>query len=460
MKLWHRFWNGLRNYQWRKPNSLKRRLVWRLMLLHGLTFVVFTVAIWLFIMSLGGKADLVDDSMIDHIAESLVHDATGKLILEDTPGMEWVRTNEFWFVARDSQGQTVGEGTPPEMFMPLVKSLGTADYAQVRIKEDQPEQVNVRKRDTRAGQVFIVVGTNASVSALLAVVIVSLILFLPITALLALVTGIAIPLIVRKSLRGVTSAETDAAKIDFDQRGMRLSVDRIPWEVKSLVAAVNDALVRLDEGYERHKRFLADAAHELKTPIAILQTRIDALPESQDKGRLIADVSRLGGLAEQLLDHQRFQHQRPDLKEVDLVELAGNVVADLAPIAIAAGYKISFDADQRRVLVLGDWTALERALSNLVQNAIAHGGNTGTISVYVERNGTIEVADAGPGIPPEDRDRIFEPFYRLRPMTAGHGLGLNLARDIAHRHNGHLSVNDSPEGGAAFRLALPRSADA
>ncbi|MBI4048540.1 MAG: hypothetical protein HY371_17155, partial [Devosia nanyangense] len=61
MKLWHRFWNGLRNYQWRKPNSLKRRLVWRLMLLHGLTFVVFTVAIWLFIMSLGGKADLVDD---------------------------------------------------------------------------------------------------------------------------------------------------------------------------------------------------------------------------------------------------------------------------------------------------------------------------------------------------------------------------------------------------------------
>jgi len=453
-----KFWRGLRTYQWFKPNSLKRRLVWRLMLLHGITFVVFTAAIWIFIISLGGKADLVDDSMIDHIAESLIHDADGKLVLEDTDGMKWVRTNEYWFVARDSQGQTVSEGTPPEMFRPVVDKLGTLDYAQIRIKDDQPEQVNVRKRDTRAGQVYIVVGTDASVSALLAVVVVSLILFLPITALLALVTGIAIPLIVRKSLRGVALAEADASKIDFDQRGKRLSVDRIPWEVKSLVAAVNDALSRLDEGYERHKRFLADAAHELKTPIAILQTRIDALPESQDKGRLIADVSRLGGLAEQLLDLQRFQHQPPDFKEVDLVELAGNVVADLAPIAIAAGYKISFDADQRRVLIQGDWVALERALSNLVQNAIAHGGNSGTISVYVERCGAIEVSDGGPGIPEEDRDRIFEPFYRLRPMTGGHGLGLNLARDIANRHNGHISVTDGPEGGASFRLSLPRTA--
>nr|WP_276603750.1 ATP-binding protein [Nannocystis pusilla] len=110
------------------------------------------------------------------------------------------------------------------------------------------------------------------------------------------------------------------------------------------------------------------------------------------------------------------------------------------------------------MVVDGDHAALERALANLVQNAIQHGGRRGTITLRVLAPRTLEVADQGEGIPAEERERIFEPFHRLRAQTGGTGLGLHLAREIVQLHSARITVRDETGGGACFRIAFPPTA--
>lgn len=267
-------------------------------------------------------------------------------------------------------------------------------------------------------------------------------------------TLVATPIVVRSALSGLGDIVDQAERIDVGQRGARLSAAHAPAEVGPLVAAVNDALGRLDEGYERHKRFLADAAHELRTPIAILHTRIESLPNEPGKTRALEDVARLATLAEQLLDLQRLQQPIDHRVRIDLVAVGRKVAADLAPLAIAAGYEMAFEATEDKAFVMGDRLSLERAVVNLVQNAIEHGGRAGTITVNVI-GGAIDVSDEGPGIPLEHRERIFEPFYRLHPHERGAGLGLNLVHEVVRLHHGHVEVVDAPGPGARIRITLP-----
>ncbi|WP_246765076.1 sensor histidine kinase KdpD [Ensifer sp. PDNC004] len=105
-------------------------------------------------------------------------------------------------------------------------------------------------------------------------------------------------------------------------------------------------------------------------------------------------------------------------------------------------------------MIQGDAVSLERAVTNLVQNAIEHAGNQGMIVVRVEPGGVIKVSDDGPGIPEAERERVFEAFYRLNPRERGAGLGLNLVLQITERHNGRVSILTTPSGGACFRLAF------
>jgi signal transduction histidine kinase len=277
---------------------------------------------------------------------------------------------------------------------------------------------------------------------------------LPGLLLMGTATFIATPVIVQRAFRGLDTTADQARRIDIHQRGARLSVERIPLEVVPLVTAVNDALARLDQGYARHKRFVADAAHELRTPIAILNTRLESLAPGPDKTRLLEDAARLATLAEQLLDIQRLDRCGHPFARVDLVRVAQGAAADLAPLAIAAGYELALDAPTTPIETIGDAAALERALTNLVQNAIQHGPRRGTIGIRVSRPASIEVTDEGAGIPAEQREQIFEPFYRLTPLDRGAGLGLNMVREIVHLHGGHVSVTDGPDGGACFRITL------
>ncbi|MDR6292645.1 signal transduction histidine kinase [Inquilinus ginsengisoli] len=448
----------------RPQRSLRRRLVVRLVAFQAVVLLAVTLTLKAF----GFLVDMTStDATIERLRPAVVRDAAGGLALDQTPQLDSLRVDapDLWFVIRDREGHRLSEGSVPMEFAALGDALDRIGQARLGWNIGDPPGPTGRLRwvDSPAGEVQILTGSESPLPLSMIGLSVALLLLnaiLPIMAVMALATLVATPLVVRGALAGLDRAAAQAKRIDIDQRGVRLPVDDMPTEVAPLVKAVNDALGRLDEGYERHRRFLADAAHELRTPIAILNIRIASLPPGRDKTRLLEDAARLAVLTEQLLDLQRLDRQG-QMAPVDLVVLARRVVSDIAPLAFAAGYQMAFEAgaaeaaDARPVLVSGDRTSLERALTNLVQNAIDHGGRRGLITVRVAAPGIVEVADEGAGIPAEQHERVFEPFYRLHPQGQGAGLGLNLVRETMRLHGGRVVVSDGASGGACLRMIFP-----
>ena len=445
--------------------SLRSRLVWRLVPLQA---ALLTLMVLLVVGTLWGTGLLLDtrdeEHVIDVLQKAVERDAEGKLDLVSTPALKALRSSvpDLWFIIRDKQGQSLSEGSVPVEFARIGNALDHISQARLgwQLLDDDPRKpaARLKRVDTAAGNVQILTATQGSMSAGKAALVTSFVFLgfaLPSLLLMTLATVITTPVVVRRALTGLDAAADQARRIDIERRGARLPVEHVPAEIVPLVNAVNDALARLDEGYARHKRFAADAAHELRTPIAILSTRLESLPQGPDKVRLTEDAARLATLAEQLLDIQRLDQNRAPFARVDLVAIGQRVVADLAPLAIRAGYDISFESAASRIETMGDQTALERALTNLIQNAIEHGGRRGTIGVRVTLPATIDVMDQGAGIPEEQRARIFEPFYRVQPLNRGAGLGLNLVREIVHLHEGRVAVLDNQHGGACFRITLP-----
>jgi signal transduction histidine kinase len=279
------------------------------------------------------------------------------------------------------------------------------------------------------------------------------VIYLPFLAFTLVAAFLAVPILVNRALAGLSRTTASAANIDIDRHGQRLPLEDVPEEMLPLVIAINAALERLDQGYTQKKRFLADAAHELRTPIAILHTNTEAMPNSRQQQRLLNDIGRLANTAEQLLDLHRLENGIQAMQAIDLVQLCKSVVGDLAPNAIAAGYELSFSADRDEITVHGDAGALERVVTNLVRNAIEHGGGQGAIRVAASHPDLIEVIDEGPGIPADQREEVFEPFYRVSPKRSGAGLGLNLVKQIVQRHGGQVSIEPSDRG-AHFRVRL------
>lgn len=447
------------------PYYLRSRLSWRLLSLQAALLVALVVVIIGALCASGFVLVQRDeDRVVEIVQRALARDAQGGLTLRPTAELKQLReeTPDLWLLVRDRQGHSLSEGSVPAEFAGIGGALDQISQARLgwQLFEDDPRKppARLKRIETDAGNVQVITATQGKLTGAKAVFTTSLVLLgiaLPGLLLMGTATLIATPMIMRRAFRGLDTTADQARRIDIHQRGARLSVEQIPLEVVPLVAAVNDALARLDQGYARHKRFVADAAHELRTPIAILNTRLESLPSGPDKTRLIEDAARLATLAEQLLDIQRLDRCGHPFAPVDLVCVAQAAAADLAPLAIAAGYELALDAPATPIEAVGDAAALERALTNLVQNAIQHGPRRGTIGIRVSKPATIEVTDEGAGIPADQREQIFEPFYRLTPLDRGAGLGRNMVREIALLHGGHVSVLDTASGGSCFRVTLP-----
>ncbi|KWV57350.1 ATPase [Bradyrhizobium macuxiense] len=453
-----------------EPYCLRSRLSWRLISMQAVLLAALVVVL---IGALCASGILLvprdEDHVIAIVQRAIDRDPQGGLTLRPTAELKELRENtpDLWFVVRDRQGHSLSEGTVPPEFARIGDALDQISQARLgwQLFEDDPRKPPARMKrvNTDAGTVQVLTATQGPLSGARTVVATALAFLavaLPGLLLMAAATFVATPMVVRRAFAGLDTTADEARQIDFRERGSRLSADHLPREVAPLVTAINDALKRLDDGYSRHQRFVADAAHELRTPIAILNTRLESLPASPERTRLLEDSARLATLAEQLLDIQRFDQCRNPFARVDLVAVARSVAADLAPLAIAAGYELSLEAEVERVEALGDRAALERALTNLVQNAIQHGGRRGTITIHIGRPATIDVTDEGNGIPSDQRTQIFDPFYRLAPLDRGAGLGLNMVREIVRLHGGDVAVLDGPTGGAHFRLTLPPASNA
>lgn len=280
-----------------------------------------------------------------------------------------------------------------------------------------------------------------------------LLMFAP--ALLAVV--VISPWAVQRAMTGVRQAAAAAAAIDLNSIDRRLGEGGLPREVAPFVSAINRLLQRLEDGLRRRDLFMANAAHELRTPVAILSARIDALPGSH-RGALQRDARRLAILVNQLLASARLRRRdEAAFSPVDMHALARSLLADMAPLAIREKRELELIADGP-VLVNGDAEALRSALANLVDNALRAEPEAGVVSVRLRAlHGRIrlQVIDHGAGVPDEFREAIFEPFWRSRPDGTGAGLGLAIVRAVASAHGGHAWAEPTPGGGATFNLELP-----
>ena len=247
-----------------------------------------------------------------------------------------------------------------------------------------------------------------------------------------------------------------------------LPVTDTPEEVMPLVQSLNDLLHRLDEALAAQKAFVADAAHELRTPIAALQLQVQMLERAtnDDERRgalddLQAGVRRGTHLVNQLLTLAR---QDPDLTDrskapVNLGALARSTVAEHAVAAEERRIDLGVTHVDDAAVIEGNADSLHILLRNLVDNALRYTPAGGAVDVAVAVSGpdaVLDVADNGPGIPPEDRQRVFDRFYRgTGTGETGTGLGLSIVKSIADRHGAHVELGSSAAGGLSVRVRFP-----
>ncbi|WP_246206984.1 sensor histidine kinase [Methylocystis heyeri] len=276
-------------------------------------------------------------------------------------------------------------------------------------------------------------------------------------------SSVIVHLVVKRGLEPLRKCAASLSQVDLDTLDQRLPTDNLPSEVAPFVAAVNAALARVDAGVARQQRFLANSAHELRTPVAILRTRIEKLgqaPVEDVKRELKRDLQRVQTLLEQLLVLAQIEEQASKQKApyVDLGEVVMQAVADYSPIAVSHGRQLSYEAPPSPVTVRAYPWAIESVVMNLIGNAVREEPPGGAVVVRINADASVEVIDHGAGVAKSDREMIFEPFWRKDERKPGTGLGLAIARELIGKLQGRIWVEETSGGGATFKVSLPASA--
>ncbi|MCZ7464647.1 HAMP domain-containing sensor histidine kinase [Rhizobium rhizogenes] len=436
--------------------SLWWQLSWQLSIVVSAMIAVVIVGLCVYgVMMVSPNIGIWND-LSSTIDESLSLDPQKGLVITEGPALRSLKAKneELWFVASTLDGQSAAYGTVPAAYAELSRYVHLMVDADIRGGAGVNDVALSQSVETSLGTVRVMFGGTSHVRAMfLTLLLGTYPIYVPLLVVILPAVFFSVPRIVHQALAGLSSVVRKAPEIDPRRAGSKLPVEDVPREVVPLIVSFNSILERLEQQFRARQRFLIDAAHELRTPIAIMQTRIEGLPEGPERRRLMEDVARLGETAEQLLAVERNDQVHDRWETVDLVEIARTVVADLAPLALSAGYDISFDTQIARYEMQGNPFALPRAVNNIVRNAIDHGGNRGMIQVSVLANGEIAISDEGQGIAEDQQERIFEPFYRVTPRSTGAGLGLSLVKQIVADHNGRVRLESSAFG-STFRLCF------
>lgn len=263
-------------------------------------------------------------------------------------------------------------------------------------------------------------------------------------------------LIVRRALTPVLRASRMAEAISPSRIDVRLPLTGMPEEILPLVRAVNQALDRLEQGFRAQRDLTADVAHELRTPLAVLRMRTEALEDAAARSALQGDLDLMSRIVSQLLVIAEVEtavvapEDRADLRAVSL-----EVAALLAPLALARNKTIEVTGARSPVWVRGQPDFLFQAVRNLAENAVAHTGPDTAVTIDVAKDGSVKVMDRGPGIAEAERDLLFQRFWRSRrAMGSGAGLGLSIVGRIVKAHEGLISVQSRRGGGAVFKISL------
>jgi signal transduction histidine kinase len=280
-----------------------------------------------------------------------------------------------------------------------------------------------------------------------------------ITLPILLVLLIADIAIFRRALRPLRQASEIASDIGPTRTDLRLPTGEIPSEVRPLVSAINLALDRLEEGFRIQRDFTADAAHELRTPLSILRTRLDLLKDEKVSQALRQDVEGMAHIISQLLDIAELDSFVVDpLERADLRSVTAGIAEFVAPLALAQGKDVALLGETEPVWVKGNPEMLSRAIRNLAENAINHTAPGTTVEFIVDKDGTVSVQDHGPGIAEGERKLIFQRFWRRDRRKAGStGLGLSIVQRIAELHSATIKLENRKPSGARFSLRFAPS---
>jgi signal transduction histidine kinase len=236
-----------------------------------------------------------------------------------------------------------------------------------------------------------------------------------------------------------------------------ISLDEVPVELKPLVSALNRAFHEINAYIQGQRRFLGNAAHQLRTPLTLLRAKIEDVTEPALKAELVCDVRRLTSLVSAMLDLARLQDHTIEKRPIDLRTLTRDVLADFSPSALDAGVELSLEqGPPGSVVVLGVEAAVRSALANLVGNALIHARGAARIVANLGR-GSVSISDDGAGFSPAPQINVIEPFQTGATAKEGHGLGLSIIQEIMTAHAGTLTITSTPGRGTTVCLSFPEA---
>jgi len=304
-------------------------------------------------------------------------------------------------------------------------------------------------------------------------VLVVLVLGLPVVVALAGVGGYVLA---RRALTPIDQLASEARRITADRLHERLSMPNQTDEIGRLAEVINDTFKRLESSFELLRRFTADASHELRTPLSVIRG-IGEVGLAQNRtpaeykeaiGSMLEEVDRLTNLVDTLLrlSYGDAGTVRLSRERVELSQLVRDVVSSLGILAEERSQRFNVDVPTE-ISVMADRLVLREAITNVVDNAIKYGPHGAAVDIRARADNneaTLTIADEGPGIAPEHRERIFDRFFRVDEGRSrdrgGSGLGLAIAKWAVESHGGHISVEGGLSGGSVFRIVLPVSGGA
>lgn len=427
-------------------NSIRRHLLaWQigaLLLTAALVSVITYTLAW-------NAFNRVRDFTLEQVAYSVVRHG---VLTETVDALE--DRGQFLSQIWDADGELVFTSDPDIQLPPQPEGLhvlhhGGSEWHIYTLRE--------------GGLTIQVANTTANREAMFARIVPWLIL--PMGLLIALLAG-GIWLAVSRSLAPLAALREEIG-LRQPEKLQPVDMHGLPDEVQPLADALNGLLARLDSALRMQREFIANAAHELRTPLAAVRLQAQLVQQASTPAdlaaalsQLMAGVDRASHMVQQLLDLARHDPLAPGEPptEVDLCALARATVADFSTQAEAAGIDLGLGRCETTV-VLGRSYALRVLLNNLVDNALRYTPAPGRVDVEVgeaQAWARLAVVDTGPGIPPHERSRVFDRFYRLAGTEApGSGLGLAIVREIVRQHGGQVRLLDTAGGGLTVEVDLP-----
>lgn len=396
------------------------------------------------------------------LLDSIREDSAGALHIEETPALKKHRLQnpEFRYAVFYSETGELVPGSSGELADYFKSQIAQINIigSMFHILDDPNERSRgyARVANTRFGRLgTIVYGAqfhwdDIAYQVYANFTITNIVSYLPLLGTLSIVALV----VLTSSLRPLRSAASMVSEIDLNTISRTIPYEHLPKEVAPFVEAVNGAFKRVTDGVARERRFLANSAHELRTPIAILRSRIERMEPSELKQEIKQDTQRIQTILEQLLVLAQVESRVNNLplQKIDLSELAINATADYSPIALAAGKSLEFEGSNEPVYVDGIRWAIECVVTNIIENGVRAEPPGGSVIVRLCKDGAIEVVDHGEGIAISDRESIFEPFWRKSESTQGTGLGLAISKELTTKIGGSISLLDTPGGGTTFKV--------